>query len=292
MTACQAGKEKGGTMSSILETEYWSTAADESLPLSLTIAPTGASKLWVRSNRDNSKRMTLGYFEGPIAPKSLADILATVDAPDFTGLSNPASVVPGEVVRKITVKKSTGPAMIKFVGEGAPAPAAFATGESAFARAIEESYKLPAIAIEIGIDALPAEVKWGEEMRLDFQLSNPGRQALRIAVPKAWSDAGTELSGKGIRTDIPLAKLNNSHAPTVAIGPGNIGSAAPTSPDGRIQLGPGKSIRIPIQIRMAWEPGPYDFQITFESNLVDALGKTHTRFEWISPKSKLVVKQP
>ncbi|MCB9497499.1 MAG: hypothetical protein H6686_11490 [Fibrobacteria bacterium] len=38
-----------------------------------------------------------------------------------------------------------------------------------------------------------------------------------------------------------------------------------------------------------WDLGPYDFQATFASNLVDAQGDVLTRFEWVSPKFPLKV---
>ncbi|MEO7958254.1 MAG: hypothetical protein ABIW76_16345 [Fibrobacteria bacterium] len=53
---------------------------------------------------------------------------------------------------------------------------------------------------------------------------------------------------------------------------------------------PGKSFRIPVRLRLAWEPGPYDFQVTFEANLLDGQGRSQSRYEWVSPKSKVEVK--
>ncbi|HLP41725.1 MAG TPA: hypothetical protein VK465_09485, partial [Fibrobacteria bacterium] len=52
LTACHSEKGKERDMSSILKAEYWSTTADESHPLELTLNPAGSAKLWIRSNRD------------------------------------------------------------------------------------------------------------------------------------------------------------------------------------------------------------------------------------------------
>lgn len=277
-------------MSLILETEYWSTAADESLPLSLTLSSSGATKFWIRSNRDDSEKAVVGYFEGVIPAGIVSEVNAAVASAEFSAIANPSRVVPGETVRKITVRKATGPEQMRYVGEEARAPAAFAKAETAFLKSIEEAIRYPSLAIGFRADSLPSETVAGEEIGMDFHILNPGRQSLVIAAPESWIGSETEVTAKGIRTDIPLARLDNSHAPSVAIGPGNFGPGVPESPDGKLILEPGTSLRIPIRLRLAWEPGAYDFQITIESNLMDAHGKVQTRFEWVSPKSRLAVK--
>jgi hypothetical protein len=290
LIACQAGKEKGSKMSSILETEYWSTAADEGLPLSLTLLSTGTARLWIRSNRDNAGRGALGYFEGAIPAKSVSDVLAAIESQDFSAAPNPASVVPGEVVRKISATRLSGPALVRFVGEESPAPAGFAKAESACLQAIEDAAKFPALAIGFSRVSLPSELASGEDLQFDLLVSNPGRHPLMFTAPTGWADAGTEMTVKGIRTDIPLARLHNSHAPSLAVGPAHLGPGAPDFPDSNELLAPGKSLRIPIRLRLAWEPGPYDLQVEFEADLLDSQGATLTRYEWVSPKSELIVK--
>jgi hypothetical protein len=291
MTACLAGKEKGRAMSSIPETEYWSTAADEGLPLSLTLSPTGEAKLWIRSNRDNPKRGALGYFEASLPSQRVSEAQASVAAPEFAAAANPASVVPGEVVRKITVKQPGVPDLVRFVGEEGAAPAGFLKAESAFLKAVEEAGKSPSLAIGFSLEKLPGEIVSGEELRFDLLVANPGRQALAFATPKTWADSGTEMTAKGIRSDIPLAQLNNSHAPSVAVGPGYIGLDASAASKGTLPIGPGQSLRLPVRLRLPWEPGTYDFQVVFRASLSDAQGKAHTHYEWVSPKSRLEVKK-
>lgn len=278
-------------MSSILEIEYWSTAADESLPLTLNLSPAGEARLWIRSNRDDSHRKALGFFEGTIPSPAASEVQGSVASPELSAAANPVSVVPGEVVRKISVKQPSGAVQVRFVGEASPAPAGFAKAEAACLKAVEAAARFPALAIGFSLGSQPSEIGWGEDYRFDLTVSNPGREAVRFIAPEHWADAGTEMTGKGIRTDIPLARLNNSHAPSIAKGPGNIGQDAPSYPDGNLLLEPGKSFRFPVRLRLAWEPGPYDFQITFEANLLDSQGKPHTRYAWISPKTRLEVKK-
>ena len=257
MTACQAGREKEGAMVSIQEARYWSNAAHEALPLSLSIVPTGTARLWIRSNRDRPERSILGYFEGPCLASSVESALVAVGSSEFERLSNPESVKPGEVVRKITVTRSIDSTLTRFVAEGAPAPTAFERTESAFFTLTQDAMKHPLIALGLRADSMPAQVASGEEIRFQLRLSNPGRQSLRIATPKAWRDAGTEFSAQGLRTDIPIAQLTNSHSPSTPIGPHDITVAAPTSADDFMVLEPGDSLALPVRLRLAWEPGSW-----------------------------------
>src|SRR5690606_6233215 len=84
LTSCQAGKERRGVMSSILETEYWSTAANESLPLSLTLSSAGAAKLWIRSNRDDVQKRVLGFFEVGVPARFVSEVNAAVTSAEFS----------------------------------------------------------------------------------------------------------------------------------------------------------------------------------------------------------------
>lgn len=276
-------------MSSILETDYWSTAADESLPLSLNLHPSGTAKLWIRSNRDIPARKSLGFFDGLVASELAQNAFAAICTPEFTGLSNPKSVIPGEVVRKFILKKSSAPDILKFVSEADPAPASFLRAEEEFAKVIEDVQKYPAIAIGFHMEGLPPEIAPGEEFGFQLSVSNPGLKPLRIATPKFWAEAETNLSVKAVRTDIPLALLNNSHSPSMEIAPQNIELSEPDLQDSTIVLEPGTVIVFPIRIQLLWEPGLYAFQASFESNLVDAQGNILTRFEWVSPDSPLKI---
>lgn len=251
LTSCQAGKERRGVMSSILETEYGSTAADESLPLSLTLSSAGAGKLWIRSNRDDVKKTVLGFFEAAVPARIVSEVNAAVTSAEFSAIANPSRVVPGETVRKITVRKATGPEQMRYVGEEARAPAAFAKAEAAFLKSIEEAIGYPSLAIGFRADSLPSETVAGEEIAMDFHILNAGRQTMVIAAPESWIGSETEVTAKGIRTDITLARLDNSHAPSIAIGPVNFGPGVPESPDGKLVLEPGTSLRIPLRLRLA-----------------------------------------
>lgn len=292
LAACQVEKDKEIPVTSSLEAEYWSTVADEALPLSVTLLPNGATHLCVRSNRDQSGRSSLGYFEGPASHEAVEGVLAALRTKEFAGISNPDSVTPGEVVRKISVKGADQPEIIKFVGESQPAQPAFLRAEEQFIHAIDLAWKHPVHAMSFSTTALPSQVRSGQEFRFDINLSNPGIRPLRVSTPKSWADSGTEILAKGIRTDIPLARLDNSHAPYVVIGPDNIVDSVAATADPFVVLEPGESIRLPVRLRLDWESGLYDIQIVFGTNLVDADGQTLTRIEWISRESHLAVSGP
>ena len=118
-------------------------------------------------------------------------------------------------------------------------------------------------------------------------LSNPGSEAVRIPLPRAWSSSNTELEWRGVRSDIPLAQLNNSHSQVLKLGPAYV--VAPP-PEEWKNLAPGASVALDFKASWIWTPGEYDLQFSYISSLRDKEGKDATRFEWVTPKSRLVIK--
>jgi len=288
LLSCQTGKTKEGDPILIRKANYWSSMADESLPLDLTLTPDGSAGLWLRCNRDAPDRQALGQFRYAFPPADIAGVFALIATKEFSAIANPAGVVPGEVVRKITWETMDGKETFRFVGESRPGAPAFAQAENAFLSFVEKLVSFPQAALSVTTDPiLPEKMRRGTEVEFGFVLSNPGHTPLRIDLPAGWKASGTEAVLIGLRTDIPLEKMSNDHSRRLSLGAGNIQNN-PSFPKGdtAIVLAPGNALAYEFHVVFDWPPGPYETKFSYAFGLARApAGKPIEdmgRFEWIS----------
>lgn len=287
VAACQDPKEEGKPMAPIEAVEYGSTQADEALPTELRVRPGRESELWIRSNRDGPERTAVGFFRKALVPADTEALLPLLDAPDFHAAANPAAVVPGEIVRKIAVRYADGKELLRFVGEEAPAPAAFARAEQALLKLVEATAAGPRLAVSVAVEPVPSAVDAKTPVAFRLTFRNPGAEAIRVAMPKGWAGSHTEVEWKGLRSDVPLAHLGNAHAMALRLEPTH---AVDVPADEWRTLEPGASVSLDFKAAWRWTPGVYDLQLSCLSSLRAEDGRTATRFEWVSPKTRLEAK--
>lgn len=290
-TACTGGQPKGDVMNPIVEVEYWSTAAEDAFPLSLTFVPGGDAVLWVRCNHDNPAKTVVGEFRKKLEKADTDPLIKVLESPEFSASPNPASALPGESIRKITAKRSDGAALMRYVGAVIPATATFKNAEALLFRIADKVRTNPIHAIGLKVDAVPASVLPDQAVSFTVTLTNSGTQVLRVSLPKIWEAAETQAEWDGLRSDVPLAQMNNDHRRTVELSAAHMPStwAPPTEKD-FAELPPRGSLALPFTVTFAWEPGAYDLQFIFAAPLTDAKGGDLGRFEWVSPKAAFKVK--
>jgi hypothetical protein len=290
-TACNGGQPKGDDMSPIVEVEYWSTEADDTHPLSLNFAPGGDAVLWMRCNRDNPAKVTVGEFRKKLEKSDTDPLLKVLDSPEFSASPNPKSALPGESIRRITAKRSDGSTLMRYVGAVVPATATFKNAEALLQRIGDKVRTQPVHAVALKVDPIPVSAQPEQAVTFTVTISNPGDQVLRVPLPKAWEAAETQAEWDGLRSDVPLAEMNNDHRRTLELSAAHLPpSWAPPTPKDFVELPPRGSLALPFTVNFSWEPGAYDLQFSYSSSLTDAQGGVLGRFEWVSPKAAFKVK--
>ncbi|HKP97946.1 MAG TPA: hypothetical protein VJ385_19595 [Fibrobacteria bacterium] len=289
-TACQGGKPQGANMSTLIEIRYWSTAADETMPLSLSVFPATHADLWLPCNRDHAAQAALGRFRKTVDGSEVKPILSAVEAEGFLGSANPPSVLPGEVVRKITLKYADGRESMRFQGEEGKASEGFARAEQSLLAMLRTVERHPLASLSFHGDALPAQTVQGHVLGFSLILTNAGKETLRVPMPSAWAATQTGLEARGLRSDIPLDKLDNSHAPALALSARHLapGWKAPAAGDD-MELRPGQTLALPFQTVLTWIPGDYDLRLIYSSSLGESSPSGSDRIEWVSPPFKFTV---
>lgn len=296
----------------VRKANYWSSMADESLPMELNLSETGSAEMWLRCNRNAPDRKSLGRFRHAFPPSEAAAVFAKVDSKAFAAISNPKDVVPGEVIRKIDLESADGKQSYRFVAESSPPAAAFIEAEGPFLALADKLADFPDAALSFRLDrGLPETVSRGKEESLALTLLNAGHVPLRIDLPAGWRASGTEMLLTGLRTDIPLEKMTNDHSGRITPGSGAV-KTDPAFPEGETNavLAPGKSVSLSIRLVFDWQPGPYEAKLSYAFRLSEApvnaapqtgtdkaqqhgadkgLEKDLGRFEWISPGMRLIL---
>ncbi len=308
LIVCQPGKTKEGATPLVRKANYWSSMADESLPMELYLSETGSAELWLRCNRNAPDRRALGRFRHAFPPSEAVAVFGKVDAKPFAAISNPKDVIPGEVIRKIALESADGKQSFRFAVESSPPAAAFIEAEGPFLALADKLADFPDAALSFRLDrGLPEKAGRGKEASLILTLMNAGHVPLRIDLPAGWRASGTEMLLTGLRTDIPLEKMRKDHSGRIAPGSGAV-KTDPAFPEGGTNaiLAPGKSVSLSIRLVFDWQPGPYEAKLSYAFRLSEApvraaahtgtdkgldngLEKDLGRFEWISPGMRLIL---
>jgi hypothetical protein len=276
-------------MADITHVTYWSSQPDETMPTELSLDLGKAATLWLRCNRDQPTVAVLGRFTKPLPAAETDPLIRLLGSAEFQGVQNPPPALPGEVMRRITVKTSDGKQVLKFVAEGAAAPPPFAQAEGLLLKLAEATRAHPQQALSLALEPVPSAGDAKTPFTFKVVLSNPGTEPVRISLPKGWAASSTELEWRGVRSDIPLAQLSNDHSKTVKPG---LAHVVNPPPEDWKTLAPGASASLELKASwVGWTPGEYDLQFAYVSSLRDKDAKEATRFEWVTPKSRLVIKK-
>jgi hypothetical protein len=273
-----------------VEINYWSSAADEMFPLSLRVAADGAATLTVQSNRDNPGVNHAGVYRATLRPQAVEPLVAALRGSDFAALPAPAQIYPGEVVRRLSFKEPGRVEVVKYVHEGAPAPAAFLNAERFALDLIKEVRRQPVYALEIGAGGWPARLARGEQLQGEVTLANFGAQPIQIHHADAWGEGAVEFELTGLRSDVPLADLRSHHQRFERVTKGNLKAyQAANAQAPWVKLAPTERVRLGLAVALDWPPGRYDVRLTYQCSIFSQDGREQARVELNLPPFSLTV---
>jgi hypothetical protein len=151
----------------------------------------------------------------------------------------------------------------------------------------------PLRALSLRVSPVPAEAIPAQPASFALYVLNPGLEAIRVAMPKQWAAAQTQVEWHGIRNDVPLAQMTTDHSQTQPIGLAQSPPKwVPPTPEAWLELRAGGSVMLPFHSVFAWPAGSYDLQLAYLATLLDPAGKEIGRIEWVSAKSPFRMQRP
>jgi hypothetical protein len=267
--------------------EYWTNAPDEMFPTVLVVSPTKGADLLVSSNEDDPRESTIGRFSMSGNTAAFAPLLEAVLDPSFAAVGEPASALPGELIRRFSVTAEGNPEIVRIVTETMKPDAAFSSAEDVALQLVQEVRKHPrrALALENFALKFSSSGQEGDHLEVAFNLANPGTEPVAIPRPERWSEANIQLTITARRSDVPLEKMGNQHQVFVQLEAGDLVGLVPPAGKGDLLLiDPGQDLALRFQKTLSPLPaGKYDTWGVFSVQLLDARGTEITQGELSSP---------
>jgi hypothetical protein len=272
----------------IVAVQYWSNDAAETLPLIIVIDSAGMCYCTMSTSRESLFTEAVGTFYSACPQDYYAQLLGTVTQADFLSMSKPGAILPGEVVRKISIQFKDGGDTVKYVGGSKAAPPAFVKAEQIFKKIITETLRFPGVSLSTLPLQFPQKANTSLVQKFYLVFVNKGKMAVKFADPHIIDSQETSFELGMIRADIPLDKIATNDQMFISLESTDIVDIKATNRSkGSIVLEPGDSVVIEFEIRFNEVKGAYKVWISSIMTLYSIDDKPVCRIELITEKNRV-----
>jgi hypothetical protein len=240
--------------------QYVSNVADDRFQTVLEVAPDGAGRLSIGSNRDR-RDVPIGRFEGALPPPLREQLASATSDPAFRESPSQDMLMPDESYRQIRVD-ADGATLVKRIGEELAAPPAFLAVEAALARAIDHLLASPVVAMDVAVAGLPQRISAGSQAPLELVIQNRGTRPYALPGPSRWGAKGIQCELVATRSDIPLERLGIEHQRFVQLDATRADRALASELGDTIELAPGARVTVRFQPTFDWPAGAYRVEVS------------------------------
>jgi len=245
------------------ETLYWTNRNDDAHPTELQVSAEHGAVLRVEANAEGSSPQSVGLFRSSPPASELARLWDIVSTAAFQSERNASDILPGEVVRRITVRIPGQPDVERIASEGGLDPRGFVDAERILVHLAELARAQPqyATAIALGTPAAALD-RAGGTVSLSVNVRNVGTTPLALPGPVSWVAEKVTFTVFVLRSDLPTAQLRNEHQRILELEPEDVEVARPSGGGTRrerLYLEPGSSLQLHLSHRVGDLPrGKYD----------------------------------
>lgn len=245
------------------EALYWTNQNDDAHPTELQVSTARGAVLRVEAGAEGSSPQPVGLFRSHPPASELTRLWDIVSTRAFQSERNASDILPGEVVRRITVRIPGQPDIERIASESAPAPREFVDAERILVRLAELARAQPQYATALSLGTPTAALdRAAAGVSLSVDVRNAGTTPLLLPGPASWAADRVTFTLFVLRSDLPVAELRNEHQRILELGPDDVKVAEP--PGGavrrdRFYLDPGSSLRLHLSHRIGDLPrGKYE----------------------------------
>ncbi len=266
---------------------YQTNAPDDAFPTTVEVDASGRTRVVVGCNRHDPAH-GVGVFEHTVAGARISPLVALLSSPAFAALGLPQGLLPGSVVRRLSLARPGQPPVEKYAGETSPTQGPFVDAEQQLLVVRDEVLGHPVRALALELARVS---RIGGEVSVSLKVVGVGDAPVRLPVPARWHAAAGELALALTRTDVPLAELRDHHRVVVAVTPQGIVAQRPaTPPDGTFDLGKGQALDLELELPAQLAPGAYDVEAWLQLPLADERGQPLVSVEVHAKKRALLVR--
>jgi hypothetical protein len=288
----QKGRERGLVMSDITSIEYWSNSASETLPLSLRLDSDQGATLTVSASNEACASGKVGIFSSVCPGPLFEKLVSQLSSNAFSSVANPSSLVPGEVVRKFTLRMKASQEMTKYVGEKVPAPEAFRVAEGIVTEIEQETIRHPRNALAALSLQFSQQSDDSAGRRFFFVVQNCGSESVKVPYPLNVETDETTFELGAVRSDVPLEKLGSTSQAFWKMEQTNIVDVkAVNRESGFITLAPGDSAVFEFAAHLEGLSGLCKLEFRYTSTLFNLSNQPLTRFEIVLGKSGVLLQK-
>jgi hypothetical protein len=280
---CDLSLKEGGGQNMDAEITYQSQVTDQFFPVIFSIGLDGVAILKVGTNRDNPLS-SVGIFSVKLEERKVSDLVKALRSLDFRSIQNPPVFPEGGSVRLLRFREKGVGEIRKWVSddEGPPSPV-FLKVEKEVLTLIDLVRQHPLQTISMKLTLLPNQIERGKSIEVSISLINPGSEIIQFPHPENWSKDAVQLQLIGLRSDIPLEKLQEYHQKFEDLSKKHIVDIQPIKvKKPLINLSPTNQVIFKCRTSLDWPPGQYDLQVSLITPLLDQKGKQQIRCELIS----------
>jgi hypothetical protein len=244
----------------------------------------------VGTNRDNPIS-SVGIFSVKVEERKVSDLAKALRSSDFRSIQNPPVFPEGGPVRLLRFREKGIGEIRKWVSddEGQSSPV-FLKVENEVLALIDLVRQHPFQTISMKLTPLPNQIERGKSIEVSIALINPGSAIIQFPHPENWSKDAVQLQLIGLRSDIPLEKLQEYHQKFEDLSKKHIVDIQPKKvKKPLISLSPTNQVIFKLQTRLDWPPGQYDLQVSLIIPLLDQKGKQQIRCELMSKATPLKI---
>jgi len=277
-------------MTNYPEIKYFSTEGDETYPMTLVIPGSGPATLTVGTNRLNLNETNCGKFKTLLSSQNIDPLIAVLRNPGFASIQNPDSVLPGEVIRKISLNEDQHHGISKFVTPyHTPAPE-FNTAESILKNIVNHVKQFPKFVLSLNRFSFPTVITNRDPVEFVLVLTNPGNEKLFIQHPKLWSDVTSQVELIALRNDISTANLRTHHQKFEILKATHLTNIQirHDSVD-LMELNPQSMLTLEFKINLNWPVGQYNVQVSVQTPIIDCNKNEIHRVEILSKPVSITV---
>jgi hypothetical protein len=276
------------------EIQYWTSEASQAFPLSLFISSDGLATLEVGSNRDDPSQQTVGMFRTRLDRSITDDLILGLQSQAFADMENPASIQPGEPVRKLAIKEENRKEIVKWAAIRTPTPEAFLSAEKKAEFLVMLVRQYPILAVSVAVANLPPEIHRDKPVAFKMIIHNPGFEAVQIGYPARPFGDHTLVQLVGLRSDVPLEELADYHQKFQELTTTHILNVEAGRMANRlIAIAPKENATIAYSIALDWPPGQYEMNLVFITPLFNRDGARQMDVEILSsPRFIRVLGEP
>ena len=266
---------------------YQTNAPDDAFPTTVEVDASGRTRVVVGCNRLDPAH-GVGVFEHTVPAAQVSPLVALVASPAFSALALPQGLLPGSVVRKLSLARPGQPAVEKYAGETSPTKGPFVDAEQQLFAVRDQALGHPVRGLAL---ELARVARIGGEVSVSLKLGGAGEAPVRLPVPARWHAPSGELVLAFTRTDVPLAEMRDHHRVVVAVTPQGIVAQRPaTQPDGTIELKKGQALDLELELPAELAAGSYEVEAWLQLPLEDEHGQPLVTVEVHAQRRALLVR--